>query len=283
MDLRVRRRVFGAFSFIVIINLLILILWACTSDFGIEADFFKGTVKGKLHITTVVPEKTDEIRVALSKSFPPSNINEILFSEVLPVVISDTVTSQIVPYDMQVPLGEYAAAFCMWKEKAKSWRITDIVGVFGNLSTFEFKKVVLTEEDPVAEDVDMDVNLDRVNRNAQITGHIEFVGEWPINTAAAALLAFKTLNLTEGLPEIALLPRNVESFDYQLGINADSSATTIKLVAVGWLAEGANLLDFKILGFYHDPDTPEVPKEVVIKAGETVSGIDIIADFANAK
>jgi hypothetical protein len=283
MEFTTKRRAIGAFSILGFMLWLGAVFYACTDDFGVEADFFKGTLKGELRITTVVPKNTDEIRVALAKDFPPSNFLELLVSEKILVDASETVTSQIVSYDMQVPLGDYEAAFVIWKELGQSWRITDIVGAYGDLATFQFEKITLTDEDPVADSVDIDINLNRVNRNAKIEGHIEFIGEWPVNTAAVALVAFKTLDISKALPEIAILPKNVDAYDYQIKLNADSTGTTLELVSVAWLPEGANLLDFKFLGVYSDPDSPEVPVKVVIKPGETVTGIDIVADFANIK
>ena len=61
------------------------------------------------------------------------------------------------------------------------------------------------------------------------------------------------------------LPVHNGSFDY---------------ITVFWLPDRAELTDFKTLGFYKDPSNPDQPGKLSIKAGETVTGIDIYADWS---
>jgi len=52
-------------------------------------------------------------------------------------------------------------------------------------------------------------------------------------------------------------------------------------IAVYWLPDHAALTDFKNLGFYEDPTKPGTPGKLSIKAEETISGIDIHADWSS--
>ncbi|NIR51653.1 hypothetical protein GWO43_24015 [candidate division KSB1 bacterium] len=276
MDFLVRRRNLGAFSILGSMIALLVIFGAC-DDHGIEADFFKGTVRGELQINTVVPDTTDEIRVALATEFPPSSLQQLITSGVIQVDKDPAVTSQVVPFEMQAPYGEYGATIVIWKAKDQSFQLTDIVGIFGNLERFELRSISLSEEHPVKDSVNIPVDLSRVDRRSSIEGQIEFVGEWPENTSVVALVVAKNLlELTRGIPPaIAFIPKEVEQFDYKVGVAAD----TYEFIAVAWLPVGEfDLSKLRILGFYQDP--PGRQGKVVVEDNMTVTGIDITADFA---
>lgn len=281
MVFKSKRRSFGAFCVIGIFIALSVIFYACINDFGLEADFFKGTIKGNLIIDRVVPQNTDEIRVALAKDFPPTNFLELIVSGVIPVKMDTSITSQMAPYEFEVPLGKYEAIIAIWKEKNESWSITNMLGLYGNFQFFQPDSIVLTEEDPIADSIDIEIDFSRVIRTAKIEGHIEFIGEWPINTAAVAWVAYEFIPQNKldflRIAGFEILPKNIKSWDYRIGVNPG----TYKFIAVFWLAEGANLLDFKTLGFYPDHNSPDEPGEVVVNENEPTVDIDIMADFAN--
>lgn len=277
----VRRRVGTAVLTLVLGASGALLYYACEDDSGIRPDFFEGTVRGTLKIRTVVPDTTDEIRVALAKEFPPSSLQGLITSGVIPVQKDPDITSQDVPYEMQAPLGTYEAALVIWKAKEASFQLTDIVGIYGDLDEFKLFPIVLTKEQPVAENVDIAVDLSRVDRRSSIQGTITFVGEWPENTAIVALVVLEKLtDLTRGIPPaIAFIPEGVETFDYTLRV----AAGTYNFVFVAWLPIGEfDLSRLRVLGVYEDPDRPGSTGSVTVRQDETVTGIDIVADFARA-
>src|SRR3990172_9102775 len=252
MDFKKRRRILVAFCALAIITLMLLLI-AC-GDFGVEANFFKGTVRGEIRIDTVVPESTDEIRVALSPDFPPSDFKELQIGEVLPVNRDTTVASQRVPFEMNLPYGKYAATVVIWKEKDKSWSLTDIVGLHGNLERFELKTIELNSSHPVEDSVSIGVDLSRVNRTARVAGQITFAGEWPANTFITALIMLKDFGDLAGIPPVLVfVPIGAAEFSYDVGV----SPATYTIIAVAWLPIGP--FDFgkiKFLGFYENPDSP---------------------------
>lgn len=311
MEILSKRRLFGAFCMFGLQVCLMAVFNACTDDFGIEADFFCCNIRGEIIINTVVPENTDEIRVAVSKQYPPTDILSLIWTlERLPVEIDTNVTTQRVPFDLSVPQGEYAAVFAIWKEKAKSFNPADIIGLYGDLPTGEAIPIATTEEDSIAEDIEIDIDFSKVLRNAKIEGKITYVNggasvapeAWPSNTGLVALGAFKEIpdsfienNFSledmnrenpfsvEDFNKLLVfeqLPIRVEQFDYRLRI----SPADVKLVALFWIPEGPILVvieRIQVLGFYRDPNSPEQPGQFTIEENETISGIDIIADFAN--
>jgi len=264
-----KRRHLGAF-------LVLLALSAC-DDFGVRADFFEGEIRGELQISTVVPDTTEAINVAISKIFPPSSVQDLIFSEVIPIMIADTIESQTVSFDLQVPLGEYGGVFVSWKAKNQSRRLTDIVGVYGNLERLELNSVVLTEEDPVAENVIITVDLSRVGQPSSISGHIDFTGEWPDNTQIVALVVYRDFTDFGKIPPgLIFIPEDSEQFDYRVGLLPD----TYNFVVVAWLPIGDfDLNKLRLLGVYENP--PGSFGQVVVPDSTDITGIDIVADFAN--
>ncbi len=252
---------------------------ACEDKSGVVPDFFKGTVRGELQIRTVVPDTTDEIRVALAKEFPPSSLQGLITSGVIPVVKDPEVTSQNVPFEMNAPYGTYSATIVIWKAKDQSFQLTDIVGIYGNLERFELTPITLSEADPVADSVNIPVDLSRVDRRSSLAGRITFLGTWPENTSVVALVVLRQLtDLTRGIPPaLAFVPRNVAHFDYRLRVAAD----TYNFIFVAWLPVGEfDLSKLRIIGAYEDPDEPGTTGSVTVGENQHVTGIDIVANFA---
>lgn len=279
-----KRRWFGTFSILGVIAIAV-IFHAC-DNFGIDANFFKGTIRGEIVLTQPVPTNTDEIRVAVTKNYPPSDIVSLLFSGPLPVNRDTTVSEQRVAYDLQVPLDDYEAVFAIWKEKDQSFNPADIIGLYGDLLMAAPIPVATTSDEPVVSNIDLAIDFTKVQRTAKIEGRIDYFGAWPANTAAVAIFAF--FEVPQILPDdfirylgaFEILPTDptLTQYDYRLRVPPG----TYKYLAVFWLAQGAELLDFKTLGFYRDSQAPEQPGQVAVADKGTVTGVNISADFANA-
>ncbi|HEX9652432.1 MAG TPA: hypothetical protein VGA99_01875 [bacterium] len=285
MDVQVKRRRFGAFSILGAIVAIVLIFHAC-DNFGIDANYIKGTIRGEIVLNQPVPSNTDEIRVAVTKNYPPSDIINLIFSGPLPFNADTLVASQNIPYDLQVPLDDYEAVFAIWKEKDQSFNPADIIGLYGDLQLAQPIPIATTAAEPVVSSVDIAIDFAKVQRTAKIEGRITYVGAWPANTAAVAIFAF--FEVPQVLPDdfirylgaFEILPTDptLQQYDFRLRVPPG----TYKYLAVFWLAQGAPLLDFKTLGFYRSPPVPEQPGEVTVGNNETITGIDISADFSNA-
>ncbi len=280
MDLQINRWRFRFICLFAAISFSTLYFYAC-EDVGVEANFFKGTVKGELRIDSVVPESTDEIRVALSPDFPPSDFKELQISEVLSVNKDTSLHSQIIPFEMQLPYGKYDATVVIWKEKARSWSLTDIVGLHGNLERFELKGIELNEAHPTEEGVSMAVDLSRVNRTSTVSGTIDFIGDWPANTFVTALIMLRDFNDLNGIPPVLVfIPTDSEQFTFATGI----SPATYTIIAVVWLPLGDfDLTKLRFLGVYENPAEPGEAGQIVVQDSVRISNINITADFTNVK
>jgi len=271
MKVKWHRRFFGAF-FILAITSHIATFYAC-NDFGLDADFFPGVVKGQLRLNQVLPEKTDELQVYLIKEFPPRNAADLLEASTARILnFGREDSTQVVSFEMAVDqLGEFGALIAVWK------RITDseqagVVDPFINTigghcdEQNEFIKINLTESRPVVEDIIIDVDLEKVNRTSRVSGTINFTGSWPEDLSNLVLVFSNSLNINLcNPPELRLLStKPTDSLNYDFPISPGP-----KIAILVWIRAGDAILDFQLLGFAAVNPTEETP----------ALNVDINADF----
>lgn len=255
---------------------LLCFLGACSYDHGIDPVFSK--ITGKVVFVGEMPPNTDQVRVAVAVNFPPTDLSELLTSDALPKGL-DTVA-----YEILVPYGEYSAVGVIWKAKNASWSLTDILGIYSDVSGFLPKSVRVTPQEPVADSVDIVADYRLVTRGAHMSGQITFVGEWPQETEIVAVAAFRREPRTifdlldpENISGFGLVPKGVPVYDYRISV----APGTYSYVAVFWVQKirQGEFPRFAVIGFYPDPGDPEKPGQVEVALGETATGIDITADF----
>lgn len=179
------RRVIG-----VILLLGGLISWpvfhtAC--DKGLEPNFLKGTIRGTVRVDQKVPLQTDEIRVYALKTFPTLDILQLLEaadSGKLP--LNKTDAQQEVAFEIDVPFESFDAVVAIWKEKDKTLNPFDVVGGYCNENQTHIP-ISLSQENPVASDIDFDLDLGIVNRVARVKVHVKFEGPFPPGVFLLAL------------------------------------------------------------------------------------------------
>ena len=263
--------------------ILILLAISCNIDHGLTPIHSK--MGGKIFFQGTAPGRTDEIRVAVVKEFPPRAINELLFSDQIPFQ-EDTVE-----WEIYLPPDEYAAVIVVWKEKYHSWNLSDVIGLYGgqfvgDLLIPTFETVTIPDENAVVDTIHIVANLNRVNRDAGIEGSISFLGDWPSNTGTVAIGAFIDIpekgNIIDYyFKNVALdfnLPVFVSRYDYRLRVQ--SAVDTLKYVAVLWIDDQFDLGTIEEIGFYRDPQNPDNPGSVPVARDSTSGGIDITVDFS---
>lgn len=180
--------------------------WAC--DKGMDPNFFKGRIRGTVHIEKKVPPQTDEIRVYALKTFPTLDILKLLEaadSGKLPV--NKTNTQQDVAFEIEVPLEPFDAVIAIWKESGKTLNPFDVVGSYCN-ENYSHIPIELTELNPVVDSVDLDLDLGIVNRVARVKVDIKFEGDFP----SVAFLALTFDDENSG-PIQLCTPPQIELFD----------------------------------------------------------------------
>ena len=136
----------------------------------------------------------------------------------------------------------------------------------------------------ILDNIDIDTNLNRVNRDSRIEGTVTFQGSWPDDTGVIGVGAFTEIP-TPGVLEDYLLknvdidytvPIFVDSADYKLRVH---SSDTLKYIAVLWINNSYDLNTIRDIGFYTDPGDPTQPGTVIVPPHSTLPGVDIIVRF----
>ena len=260
--------------------LLLCILLSCRIDHGLAP--LSSRISGTVTFTGDFPANTDQVRVAVTATFPPRDIKELTFSNAL------TLGPQA-DYEIFLPPATYEVIAVFWKEKNQSWNISDVIGVYGgtfvgDLLIPTFKPVTLPDASASVENIDIEANLNKVNRDAALEGTITFNGDWPAHTGLVGIGAFVDIPQA-GNPvdyyfkNIALdyaIPPGVASHGYRLRVR---SGETIHYIAVLWIDDDYDLASITDLGHYRDPADPQQPGSVTVGAGATETGIDIDINF----
>jgi hypothetical protein len=287
MASRNRRRVVSVLQTVGIFFLLLQS--ACEIDHGLEPIRSKiggmVTFKGDKN-----PDLTDEVRVALVKKFPPKEINELLFSEII-LNNSDRLPVEPRHWEIYVAPGSYEIAAVIWKANNQSWNISDVIGIYGGaivgdqvIPPFPFKPIVIPESGAIIDTINIETNLNKVNRDATVEGTISFVGQWPSNTGIVAIGAFTDIPAPNNifdylLKNVALdysVPIKVPQAEYRLRIR---STDALKYMAVVWIADTYDFNTIRDIGYFRDPADTSKPGTVTPKPGAT-TGIDITVDFS---
>ncbi len=132
---------------------LCLLLIACKIDQGLGT--LDSSITGK--VIFLHPEKrpdyVEAVRVIAAVKLPPESLGDVVFT-----YTSLDLSREEVEYRIPAPITSYELVAAVWKEKGKTWNYANILGFYGYDPVnykFEYEKVVLTKEHPVAKDIDI--------------------------------------------------------------------------------------------------------------------------------
>jgi hypothetical protein len=267
---------------------LLLLYAACEIDHGLEP--IRSKIGGKVFFYgDRNPDTTDEVRVAVIKKFPPQDITELMFSD---IIFGNQDTLPVVrPWEIYLPPDTYEIVAVIWKENNSSWNISDIVGMYGGifigdqlLPPLSFPQIVIPSSNSFIDTLNIQANLNRVNRDATIEGTVTFIGTWPSNTGVVGIGAFYDIpqkdNVVDYLRKnVALdysVPTSVDRADYRLRVR---SSDALNYIAVMWIDNSYDLSKIKDIGSYRDPADPSKPGAVTLTSHKA-TGIDITVDFS---
>lgn len=176
MKLQLKRSWF-ALAGLVVASLFSMINLSCDflglgSDSGLEEDFF-ARVQGKLHINAVLPEQTDELFLALVKGTSPK------FTTTIPRIdLNLQASEQFVDFIIEAQADTFDALFAIWKKRGRPLSVIEnIIG--SSCEEGALIPLQIATNDTIINIDTVDVNLEKLNRVAGISGVIEFQGDWP--------------------------------------------------------------------------------------------------------
>ncbi|HEX9974505.1 MAG TPA: hypothetical protein VGD14_20725 [bacterium] len=259
-----------------IIKLLIFFMVASTSchlDHGIAP--LPGKIVATVYFRGESPVNTEGIYLIVTPEFPPHAINELYHSPNSLPIDKDTVHTE-----MELPYGHYDAVSLWWYSTDTKSNLADVIALpldpGNNLMPLSFD---ITSENPVFE-IELYANWNRVARDAAIEGTVYFNGPFPENTMITAIAAYQ-YKPEENIHYLLWL----KSIDYSIDQNPYHYRLPVRhgeveYLAVFWLPERASLSDFRTVGIFEDPNQIGKPGKITVKANQTVTGIDINADWS---
>jgi hypothetical protein len=260
-------------QWIILIIILLAFTIHCEVDHGIAP--LPGKLAATVRFHGTAPANTEGIYLIVAPQFPPHAINELYQSpNSLPI------DQAIVSAEVELPYGHYQAVSLWWYNTETKSNLADVLALpldpKNSLMPLGFD---ITPKDPIFK-IDLDAYWSLVDRDATIEGTIYFNGPFPKNTSITAVAAY----LLE--PEVSFQYLSyLKSIDYSINKNPYHYKLpihhgTINYIVVFWLPERTNLTDFRTIGVYEDPKRPGKPGKVKTSANETVTGIDIYADWS---
>ena len=269
------------FQYLIIssILLILVVVIACEIDHGLYPNSY--TITGNIHFFKgVAPENTDRVEVFALKEFPPQDPQNFLYlgrSGKLDYSLGSSIK-----YEVQVSKTSYQLIGLLWKEKGEDWNLTGLMGFYtGGLENFFPDSAVVTTENPIAEDIDIYANWDRVSKEAAVSGNISYSGNWPEGTQLLLLAVYPVK------PSSEISYFLFENLDYVQPVFVDSSSYRLKVnsgvynyVVLYWVGKSiSNLSDLLAIGYYKNPNNPEEPGKVVVTSEQEATNIDIIVNF----
>ena len=263
----------------------VAILWfSCSVDHGLAP--LPGKLKATVYFFDEPPDDTEGIYLAVAPKFPPQAINMMYQSPNSLPIDQDTVVQEI-----DLPYGHYEAVSLWWYSNNTESNLADILAIpldpVNNLLPRQFD---LNEENPEYE-ITLYAFWNKMKRDASIEGTIHFSREFPDNTYITAIAAFSLipesnleyLTLMKAIDfSIGPMSRNWnnedKTFKYKLPVRHGS----VRLIALFWLPEHANLTDIQFVSFYND-STTHLPVRMSLAGGETISDVDLYVDWSTVE
>ncbi|MFQ5604743.1 MAG: hypothetical protein ACE5HS_15850 [bacterium] len=258
---------------------LALSLLQCDLDHGLqvkkELNNIPHGIKGTLTFNGAWPENMAEARLVAAANFPPEPsdpLDSFIFSDPIQIGV------ETLDYGLMLNPASYQIIAVIFREKATSWDIANILSVYSPLSSCtiipDLSRAVEIESDTtVVEGVDISVDLTK----GSIGGRVEITGEPPSGVKFAGIFAFKhPFNFNSLIPcGVALLPLDADSLNYKMLVPAGDY--TVSALA------GENISDFtrlRLIGNYTAPNNPSSPGVVRIGKNQNRSEISLKVDWS---
>ncbi len=264
---------------ITLVLLILIVVITCEIDHGLYPISYK--ITGTIHFFKgEPPENTDRVEVFALKEFPPQDPQNFLYLGRSGRL--DYTQGSSIKYEVQVSKTSYQLIGLLWKEEGEDWNLTGLMGFYtGGLENFFPDSAVVTDENPIVEDINIYANWDRVSKDATISGKIQYSGDWPEDTQLLLLAVYPVK------PSSDISYFLFENLDYTQPVFVDSSSYQLKVnsgvynyVVLYWVGKSiSNLTDLLEIGSYKNPSSPDESGKVVISSGQEASNVDIAVNF----
>ncbi len=258
----------------------------CSYDHGLDPVPYR--IKGTIIFEGAPPPfYVREARLVVAKKVPPENFTtDVILSDPLPFNRDELNTApDTVHYEVVVGPGTYAITAILWRRESQAWNIANILGLYGvDFTKQEFapKEVMIDQNRPVADSVDIRAFWQFSKRDASIGGTINFKGGWRDDTDFFVLgfyseiprSQFDYLNFSSF--QFILQRAPVASYAYSAAVNSGK----YKFIALFWKGKTTNLADIRAIGFYRCVEDSLWPASAETSIDKSATQIDFDANFA---
>ncbi len=220
---------------LLILGALLCLLY-CKMNHGLEP--IRSGISGTIKYIGKWPQNTAEVRIVAATKFPPSDLNDLIIGDILPIGGDSTL------YTFYLDPGDYYVGL-VWRERDAAWGIQSIFGIYtpsdnalspGQI-TIPDDKTIVTGKDIVA-----DFAYARRASQSSISGKVTFINDWPEQAENFMIIAstqFPPGSLLD-MTFSSLQPAYVDSANYSISAAPDTYrvvAVVIKKIDQPWALE----------------------------------------------
>lgn len=234
----IQKKITLALLIILVISLFVL---TCQMEHGLEP--IRSGISGTIKYLGKWPQNTAEVRIVGSTKFPPSDLNDLIIGDILPIGGDSTI------YTFYLDPGDYYVGL-VWRERDAAWGIQSIFGIYIESDTVLTPSLITIPDDTTivtGKDIIADFAYARRASKSSISGTITFIGEWPENVENFMVIATSDKQLSpKSLFELAfsgLYPAYVDTIDYS--VYAAPGTYHAVIVIIKWVDQPWALKDIR--------------------------------------
>jgi len=227
----------------------------CEMNHGLEP--IRSGISGTIQYIGKWPQNTAEVRIVAATKFPPSDLNDLIIGDILPVGGDSTI------YTFYLDPGDYYLGL-VWRGQDAAWGIQSIFGIYtapGNALSPAMISIPDNKTIVTGKDITADFAYARKASSSSISGTITFIGNWPEQSENCMVIAatkFPPASLLD-MAFTSLQPANVDSINYTISAAPGTYrvvGVVIKKVGQSWALE--NLVGMLIRDIVVLTDTSQV-------------------------
>ena len=208
----------------------VLIILSCHIDHGIEP--IRSNIQGVIKYSGNWPGTPAEVRLVTATKFPPSDINDLIIGESIPL------SGDTYEYIFYLKSETYKLIGVAWREEGSTWDIPSICGIyFPGTDSLSPGEVKISTDQTEVDSINIFVNRSKAHKvtDSKIVGSVNFEGAWPDSINEAYVIATTQFTFVPTLTMPTLLDI---SFSSSIPAGTDSVGYTINAFPGNYVATG---------------------------------------------
>lgn len=165
--------------------IIVISLFAFTCDMYHGLEPIRSGIGGTINYIGDWPDNTAEVRIVAATTFPPTDINDLIIGDILPIGGNST------EYNFYLSPGDYYIGL-VWREREAAWGIQSIFGIYTNPGDSFAPGLIKIPDDTTlvtGKNITADFAYARRASQSSISGTVNFVGNWPDSVESFMVIA----------------------------------------------------------------------------------------------